>query len=77
MLLERGRINGYFNAQDTGRHLTTILWTPPRRYTDIDPAAPVLEPPAVSGPQPRSVEEAAAEAKKLGLVPRSPLPICK
>jgi hypothetical protein len=77
MLLERGRINGYFNAENIGRHLTTILWTAPRSYTEFDPAAIRLEPPALSGPQPRSAEEAAAEAKKLGLVPRPPLPVCK
>jgi hypothetical protein len=77
MLLERGRINGYFNAEDAGRHLTTILWTPPRRFTEFDPAATSPAPPTLSGPQPRSVEEAAAEAKKLGLVPRAPLPVCK
>jgi serine/threonine-protein kinase len=33
MLLERGRINGYFEASQFGEHFDTILWkTTPRRY---------------------------------------------
>jgi hypothetical protein len=35
MLLERGRINGYFGGAKLGEHLETILWnTPPRVYSD-------------------------------------------
>jgi hypothetical protein len=35
MLLERGRINGYFDASKLGEHLDTILWkTAPRVYVD-------------------------------------------
>ncbi|HEY7443083.1 MAG TPA: thioredoxin family protein [Vicinamibacterales bacterium] len=35
MLLERGRINGYFDASKLGEHFDTILWkTEPRRYVD-------------------------------------------
>lgn len=35
MLLERGRINGYFTGEKLGEHLDTIInKTPPRRYED-------------------------------------------
>jgi len=44
MLLERGRINGYFDASQLGEHFDTILWkTAPRRYID---ESGVEEPPA-------------------------------
>lgn len=39
MLLERGRINGYFSSEKLSEHLDTIInKTPPRKYEDQPPA---------------------------------------
>jgi hypothetical protein len=44
MLLERGRINGYFSGVTLGQHLETILWkTKPRVYVESNGVA---EPPS-------------------------------
>jgi len=83
MLLERGRINGYFDASMLGEHLETILYkAPPRRYEDQPPplgwfafVAPLH---AQGTPRrPRSVESAAAGAAQRGLKPIRPEPRCR
>lgn len=78
MLLERGRINGYFESSKLGEHLETILWkTPPRGYRDKNG---VLEkPPAPWSPITRIGSELGASlgVTNRGLKHAPPQPNCK
>ena len=86
MLIERGRINGLFEASVLGEHLDTILWKTPARVLPADfdaslenrDAAPVPDP-AAGAPRgrPATVESAAAGAASRGLSHVPPAPKCK
>lgn len=71
MLLERGRINGFFDAAKLGEHLETILWkTPPRGYEQ--------EPPFIAprtGPAP-TTSGAEDGMRQRQLTSAAPLPRC-
>jgi len=72
MLLERGRINGFFEAGKLGEHLETILWhTPPRAY---EKERPLLSQPTVPPP---TTADAIAGARQRQLPEASPLPQCQ
>ena len=83
MLLERGRINGYFEASKLGEHLDTVLYqTPMRRYEDQPagvgwfPFAASLH--AQSAPRrPQATANAAAGAVQRGLKHSPPEPRCR
>jgi len=86
ILLERGRINGYFESQVLGRHLETILWkTAPRVLpADWDEAiAERREPkagPAPSTPRPGSAATSTSAlfgAASRGLTHAPPAPQCQ
>ena len=72
MLLERGRINGFFEARKLGEHLETILWhTPPRGY---EQERSLLSQPTVPPP---TTADAIAGARQRQLQEASPLPQCQ
>jgi hypothetical protein len=73
LLLERGRINGYFDASKMGQHLDTILWkTPPRKD---DKPQDLLGPKLL--PSPVTSQGAMQEAAKRGLKYAPPTPECR
>jgi hypothetical protein len=84
LLLERGRINGYFNANLLGRHLETILWnTPPRIFvsngtddprTFIERAGPIAR---TETSRPGLDFSAILEAGRRGLTHGTPKPACR
>jgi hypothetical protein len=82
MLLERGRINGYFEASQFGEHFDTILWkTPPRRYEEETaalrfPFVAALHAQGRSG-RSQTTASAAAGAVMRGLKHMPPEPICR
>ena len=72
MLLERGRVNGFFGATKLGEHLETILWrTPPRGY---EQERPFLSQPTAPAP---TTADAIAGARQRQLQEASPLPQCQ
>jgi hypothetical protein len=72
MLLERGRVNGFFGATKLGEHLETILWrTPPRGY---EQERPFLSQPTIPAP---TTADAIAGARQRQLQEASPLPQCQ
>jgi hypothetical protein len=82
MLLERGRINGHWDASKLGEHLDTILYqTPERRYEDQPtlgwfPFVASLH--AQSAPRrPQTAANAAAGAVQRGLKHLPPEPRCR
>jgi hypothetical protein len=87
ILLERGRINGYFEASTLGEHLDTLLWKTPARVLpdDFDTAAtdtrdPGSVPnPVVTAPRgrPATPESALFGAASRGLSHVPPAPKCK
>jgi hypothetical protein len=83
MLLERGRINGYFEASTLGEHLDTILYqTPKRRYEDQPaglgwfPFVASLHAQSASR-RPQTTANAAAGAVQRGLKHSPPEPRCR
>ena len=88
ILLERGRINGYFEAGPLGGHLSTILsrtrprvlpddFDPNEMETSREPAKGIEQPAEYFGSLPPSILTAAATWDKLGLRHRAPEPKCQ
>ncbi len=87
LLLERGRINGYFDANRIGGYLDTLLWKTPARVLPPDWDGTIGErgtssaaPPSVSLPaspdgQART-SNALTQAARLGLQHAAPAPKC-
>ncbi len=81
MLLERGRINGYFDGAPLGDHLETILWkTRPRYYFEENGGSDNVDIGALglwrSPSRPGSVATAVSGARSRGLKHAAPTPDC-
>lgn len=87
LLLERGRINGYFDGDRMGGYLDTLLWKTPARVLPPDwdgtigeQRSPSPAPPSVtSTPRPNgpaTVANSLFGAAKLGLQHAAPVPKC-
>jgi len=82
MLLERGRINGFFEASTLGQHLDTIVWkTQPRTYEEQPTLSGAPAPPRVPWTPPAGGPATAASAllgaASRGLSHAAPAPKCQ
>jgi len=78
MLIERTRIEGFFDANALGSHLEQALWRiAPRGFDDFEPGAERSPRPTQRAARPSTAQEAETGAKQRGLVHGPPARVCK